>query len=360
MVKGSLRIGKVGGVPIEVHWSFSLLVLFVVLTSGGHGTAPVLWSLVWVAALFACVTVHELSHCAVALHRGLAVEGIVLLPIGGMSRIAGLPGPPAIERDVAIAGPLASIGLAGLLGLAAYASGAHVWPPTLFAGPWLCRLAWLNLLLAGFNLLPALPMDGGRVLRALLAERHDPSEATEIAAFVAQVIAVGMLVVGFVVDLWLLLIGIFVLLAASSERRTARVERSLRGLRVGDVMARDETAAPAEVTVGEVGYWLSAYPGRGVPVVEGGRVVGIVSAVDIVGRPAGERVGDACDRSSPICEPSTPLFPDALELLARHRRSEFAVAESGRPVGVLYRATLRGLLERAPLPVAAGASTTAG
>jgi Zn-dependent protease len=345
-MKGSLRIGRVGRIPISLHWSFSLLLVFVALATLGQPLSAMGWLLVWVVAVFASVTFHELSHCLVATRRGLQVEGIVLLPIGGMSQISGLPAEPAVERDVAAAGPLSSIVLAGLLAWAAYLTGARLWPPTLFAGPWLARLTWLNVVLAGFNLLPALPMDGGRLLRAFLSERRDPNAATEAAAVLAEGVAVAMIVFGIFVNLWLVFIGVFVLFGAMGERQLGRVQRVFGGLRVSDVMAPDNTSVPSEVPVAEVGRWLAMYPGRAVPVVEAGSVVGIVSMVDLMGQAATDPVGSVCDRRAPVLDPATRLFPDAMEALARFTRGEFAVAQAGRPVGVLYRATLRSLSER--------------
>jgi Zn-dependent protease len=345
-MKGSLRIARVAGVPISLHWSFSLLLVYVALASYGSTWSAAFLLLLWVAALFACVTLHELSHCAVAVRRGLSVQGIVLLPIGGISEISGEPASPGVEAAVAIAGPLSSLALAGLFALGAVATGASVWPPTLFAGPWLVRLAWLNLLLAAFNMIPALPMDGGRVLRAVLARRGDPEAATVVAAAVAQVVAAGMVLVGLWIDIWLVLIGVFVFVLAGAERRFARLRRAFQGLRVADVMARDPTAVPSHVTVAEVGRWLASYPGRAVPVEEVGSVVGIVSMPDLIGKPASAAVGTVCDRAAPICEPSMPLFPDAVQLLAGARRDEFAVADGGRPVGVLYRMTVEAFAKR--------------
>jgi len=345
-MKGSLRIGRIAGIPISVHWSFSVLILLVLLSSLGSSASATLWLVAWVLVLFASVTIHELSHCAVALRLGLKVQGIVLLPIGGVSQISGLPGPPDVELKVAAAGPLSSIGLAAVFALIGLVSGVRLWPPTLFAGSWLSRLTWLNLLLAGFNMLPALPMDGGRVFRALLARRRGETEATRVAAVIAQMIATAMIVVGFFVDLWLMIIGFFVLLAAGGERQQARVQESLGGLRVGDLMARDATTVPAEVHVADLGRWLASYPGRAVLVTEDGHVVGIVSIVDLVGKPWNAPVGSVCDRAAPILEPSMLLYPAVLELLSPHSREAVAVCDHGRAVGVLYRSTVQGVLER--------------
>jgi len=222
---GSIVIVRVLGIDIRVHWSFLALVVLVVVADAGGGPRAVGWGLVWIVAIFASVVVHELAHCLVARRRRTVVKDILLLPVGGMSEMEEIPKAPADELAMAIVGPLTSLGL-GVLALAAGAvAGARLWPPTLFAGSWYARLAWLNLLLGAFNLLPALPMDGGRVLRAALARHRDRREATALASRVARVLAAIMMLVGLFYNLWLVVIGVFVLLGAGAEEQAARTER---------------------------------------------------------------------------------------------------------------------------------------
>jgi|HubBroStandDraft_1064217.scaffolds.fasta_scaffold06478_3 Zn-dependent protease len=343
-MRGSVTIGRIAGVPIRVHWSFSLLVAYVLISYSGAPRSELLASLVWIVALFACVTLHELSHCAVARRRGLEVRDIILLPIGGVSQIMGMQGSaPRTERDVAIAGPLASLGLAGAFALVAAVTGGHLWPPSLFTGSWFARLAWLNLVLAAFNLLPALPMDGGRVLRATLALRRDNVWATRIASAVAQVVGAVMIGIGLVSDFWLVLIGVFVLLGATSERRAANVQASFSGLHIGDLMTSEPTVVPAEVSVHELATWLSMFPGRAVPVTDGGRVAGIVASSDLTGASPWATVGTVCDRRSPLLEASQPAFPQAFEAFASSDRDQLVVVYGEHPIGVLYRATVDAL-----------------
>jgi Zn-dependent protease len=218
----SVPVGRLAGVPIRLHWTFFLLVAFVAVVDWSAGGSAVLVGLVWIVALFASVVVHEVAHCIVARQRGATVLGIVLFPLGGLSQVEAMPEAPADELAVAIVGPLTSIGLGGLLLGLGLVFGAHVFPPTLFAGSWWARLGWLNLLLGAFNLLPALPMDGGRVLRATLARHKSNLEATALAARIARYVGVAMLVVGFMYDFWLLLIGLFVLMGARAEEEAAR------------------------------------------------------------------------------------------------------------------------------------------
>jgi Zn-dependent protease len=350
-MRGSVKIGRIAGVPIRVHWSFSILVLLV-LYSNGARTWSSIWPLaLWIVTLFASVTIHELAHCAVARRRGLTVRDIILLPIGGVSEISGLPASPKIERDIAIAGPAASLGLALGLGGAALLTGGAIWPPALVSGSILADLAWLNLVLCGFNLLPALPMDGGRVLRAILAGRGDMVRATRIASSIAMALGVAMIVFGFLEDPWLIFIGAFVMMGANSERRAATVQASFGGIRVGDVMAHDPTTVLAEVTVQQLVPWLQSYPGRAVPIVAAGSYVGIAALEDLIVQPWAT-VGEACDKAAPVLDASVPLYPAALEAFSSFPRNQLTVMSGGHVVGVLYRWTLQAVLRQSQGAVA--------
>jgi Zn-dependent protease len=220
--RGSIRIARVFGIDIRVHWTFLLLVPLVALAS--RTRSQFLWGLVWIAAVFGSVLVHELAHCFVARHRGAVVRDILLVPVGGLSEMQQIPQAPADEAAIAIVGPLASLALGGVMYAVGALAGAQLWPPALFAGSWLERLGWLNVLLGGFNLLPALPMDGGRVFRAALARNHDRRTATRIAATTARVLAVAMAVVGVFYTLWLIVIAIIVWVLAGNEETAASTD----------------------------------------------------------------------------------------------------------------------------------------
>jgi Zn-dependent protease len=221
----SIRVARIGGIDIRMHWTFFALLLVVVWASMGTGAGAVVTNLVWVVAIFASVLIHEYAHCIVARRRGAVVVDILLLPIGGLSQLEKVPERPDDELAIAIVGPLTSLGLAAVAMVGGALVGAHLWPPTLFAGSWFARMAWLNILLGAFNLLPALPMDGGRVLRAALERHHDRLTATQQAAAVARVLATVMIVGGLFYDFWLVLIGIFVYLGATAEERAAEMQR---------------------------------------------------------------------------------------------------------------------------------------
>ncbi len=344
----SVRIGSIKGVPIRIHWTFPLLVVLVILPTGGKTTTRSLAEgLLWIAALFICIVVHELSHSFVARRRGFLVRDIVLLPVGGVSEISGLPGTPADELAIAVAGPLASAGLALFLALAGYASGAVMWPPTIFAGAILSRLMWANLLLAGFNLLPAIPMDGGRVLRAVLARRRNDLRATVLAVQIGRFIGLAMVLVGVRYDLWLAVIGLFVFVGAGAERQAAAVRAAVGGLKVSDVMVHDLTTLEADFPLSVVAPFLQASPGRVLPVVDHGRYVGLIAADRLTGTPGALIVADATDRGVPVLAPDDPLYPVAVECLAPRRLRAAAVLADGRVVGVLYAPHLQAALRRA-------------
>lgn len=212
-----MKVARILGVEVRLHWTFVVLVLVIVWANARSGKAAVAAGLIWIVAVFGSVLVHELAHSVVARRRGARVRDILLTPIGGISQIEAIPETPRDEFAIAIVGPLMSFVVAFVAGGLGFGFGMKPWPPALFAGSWFTRLTWLNILLGGFNMLPALPMDGGRVLRALLEHRRSHRDATRIAARVARFLAITMIIVGFFYDLWLVLIGLFVLLGAAAE-----------------------------------------------------------------------------------------------------------------------------------------------
>lgn len=223
-----VKIGRIFGVEVRLHWTFLLLIVFVVLQEGRGSRTAILSDLAWIVAVFGSVLIHELAHSVVARGRGAAVRDILLTPIGGISQIERLPETASDELAIAIVGPLTSFVLAGVAVSFGFVFGGKLWPPALFSGSWFFRLFWLNMLLGGFNMLPALPMDGGRVLRALLQRRRDRVTATKLAARVARVFALIMIAMGFAFDIWLVIIGFFVLLGASAEEQASRTPENFR------------------------------------------------------------------------------------------------------------------------------------
>lgn len=292
-MRWSFPIGRVFGVEIRVHASFFLLVALFAVASTGPGGVGLLSGLSWLVVLFACVVVHELAHCVVGQAHGAVVRDIVLLPIGGMSRLDRLPSRPEDELAMAIAGPIASVVLGVAAGVVAGAVGIALFPVDLVTGSLLARLCWVNLLLAAFNLLPAFPLDGGRVLRALLARHHSVTVATHRAATVGRGVAVLMIAAGFLVDVWLLVIGTFVYFAATAEERATLQHHWLRGVHVRDLM-HEPVGVPPSTTPATPALRpddeieddlpaLVAAPHGTLPVVDRAVVVGELRVVDVEG-----------------------------------------------------------------------------
>lgn len=245
-VRWSLRLGSVSGIDIRVHFTFALLVLLSASQLGQmHGSRGALFGALFVICLFACVVLHELGHSLVAQRFGVGVREIVLLPIGGVARLLSEPKKPLHELLIALAGPFVNV----LIALALFV-GLQVSPLSLLdsvemqkhvLGPpstrsLLMLLLQGNIVLALFNMVPALPMDGGRVLRALLSFFFGQVRATNIAAGLAQVLAVALAFYSLAHDQpMLVFIALLVFMGAGQERSTARTNELLAGLQAGEV-----------------------------------------------------------------------------------------------------------------------------
>lgn len=282
----SIPIGRIFGIQIRVHVTFALIVLLFWWASTAPDGLGLASGMVWLGLIFASVTVHELSHSVVARRRGVGVRAIVLLPIGGVSEMETMPEEPADEFAIAIVGPLTSLAI----GIAAFGAAAalelELWPPDLAGGALVSRLAWLNIILAGFNLLPAFPLDGGRVFRSLLERTSDLEGATRRAARTGRFFAFLMMAVGVLFNPWLLVIGVFVYLGASAEEAATIVHHRLEDLRVRDVMrplpANVPTGVPAvepDLPLEDALHFLD--PQRGAIVVSGTSVIGVLHMRDV-------------------------------------------------------------------------------
>jgi Zn-dependent protease/CBS domain-containing protein len=237
----SFKIGSVWGIPIELHITFILLIAAFFILS-----VPTMQFYMFsiVLFLFVFVAFHELAHSVIARNYGIKVRKIILYPIGGVSEIEEIPDDPSKEWRMAIVGPLTSLVLGiVLLGISLLISpqAFSIYIFTTITGNFLTDLAVLNILLGAFNLIPAFPMDGGRVFRALLAERIKYSDATRYAVYIGKILGIAMVITGFLSLLipslfWLFLVGIFVYIGASEEEEQTIISTTLAGVRVKDVM----------------------------------------------------------------------------------------------------------------------------
>lgn len=282
----SVPIGRVFGIQIRVHVTFALIVLLFWWGSTAPDGLGLGSGMLWLGLIFASVTVHELSHSLVARRRGVGVRAIVLLPIGGVSEMESMPERPADEFAIAVVGPLTSLAIGVAAFTLAAGLGLRLWPPDLAGGALIPRLAWLNAILAGFNLLPAFPLDGGRVFRSLLERTTDAEQATRRAARTGRAFAFLMIAAGVVFNPWLLIIGVFVYLGASAEEAATIVHHRLEGVTVRDAMRPAPASVPNGLPTVDPDLALEdALPffdaERGAAVVSGTRVIGVLDITDV-------------------------------------------------------------------------------
>jgi Zn-dependent protease/predicted transcriptional regulator len=283
----SLKVGSVAGIGVFLHWTFGLLLLGVpalYLWQGATVQAALVGTGV-VGAVFGCVVLHELGHALTARRFDVPTRDITLYPIGGLARLARIPEESMKEFWIAVAGPAVNAVIAALLAALTLGLGLPLTPAALFDMAGLpaanvpATLLWANAALAVFNLLPAFPMDGGRVLRALLATRLSFARATQIAANVGQAMALGFGLLGlFGGNLILVFIAVFVYLGAQQEARQATLRQTTKGLRVRQaMMTRFQSLAPRD-PIDRGADELLAGADHDFPVVdERGAVVGLLT-----------------------------------------------------------------------------------
>ena len=348
-MRGSFRLFSVRGIPIRVHLSFLLILPLLALIfarmvhqasmlDGAPAASLNAWSWLWGAgmavALFLSVVLHELAHALYGRRHGAVVQDITLLMIGGVSQMTELPRKSRDEAVMAFAGPLTSLALgAALWALALPFRGSHF--DLHFA---LLNLGRLNLILGAFNLIPAFPMDGGRILRATLSPKLGLGRATRIAAWLGRALAVGFAILGLLGgNLILVFIAAFVWMGAGAESQQTQLKAALEGLRVRDVMTPFARAAQASAPLDEVAAEMQREGQLSVAVVDGERVLGVVSLEDLTSVPAEERLQT---HARELVKPVPALGPDepawrGLRMLSERNLTLVPVVQDGRLVGTL-------------------------
>jgi Zn-dependent protease len=237
----SWKLGRAFGIPLYIHWTFWLLPLWVVLMTGTHGAAALGLNLAVLAAAFGCVLLHELGHALTARHYGIGTRDITLYPIGGVASLQRPAAKPVHELWITLAGPAVNFAIA--VGLTAVLLILSLFDPGLvfgsLAGQFLSWLLAANVLMVVFNLLPAFPMDGGRILRSLLAMAVGHLQATRVAVIVGVIMAALMGLVGALVlkSPWLMVIAFFVFVAGQAELQAAHFREHQRRLRAAEAEA---------------------------------------------------------------------------------------------------------------------------
>ena len=345
-MKGILKLGKVAGIRLEVHWTFALLLIwagFVEFQNSGN-LERVAVNQGFILVLMACVVLHELGHALTARRFNIKIQRIILLPIGGVATLDKMPEKPGQELLVALAGPAVNVVIAIILSLIiplkSYFNFDNVVVEELLYEPnlqnFLFYLFVANVMLVVFNLIPAFPMDGGRVLRALLAYRLGRVEATNIAAGIGQTLAVVFFVLGFFVNPFLILIAFFIFFGAYGENQMVKRNFLLKGHLVKEATLTKITVLRPDNNVQEVIDILLASTEKDFVVALDKKIMGIVTQKDVIkhAKTPSILVKDIMDKDFTPIDESTEIT-QVLELVGKEKKSFFPVTSNKKLIGAI-------------------------
>ncbi|HOC83447.1 MAG TPA: CBS domain-containing protein [Methanoculleus sp.] len=373
-MNASLQIGKLAGIPVKLHWSFLLVIplfawiigsqirltteliatLFGVpidVTLIAAGLNPYILGSIVALGLFVGVFIHEMAHSLIAKAKGIEIHSITLLILGGVSQMEETMPDPKIELPMALAGPMTSLAIGLISAALVYVFDAAVADPAV-AGVLVFTFGYLgllNILLFGFNLLPAFPMDGGRVLRAWLARRMPLSRATRIAADVGKGFAVVFGIVGLLfLNPILIIIAFFIYIGASQEATVLRYNILLQDITVADAMSSPVATVEPTLPLSRLVEMMYETKHLGFPVVDRGALVGIVALADIHKITPQDReamqVRDVMTRNPTTLPPSAPLL-DALKIITGKDIGRIPVVSDGTLVGIVTRTDVLRVME---------------
>jgi len=337
-LKYTIPFGTYFGIPVRIHLTFPLiLIVFGVEAWLRAGWVEAIWAVLLVASVFVCVVLHEFGHSLQVRRYGIRVRDIVLLPIGGMARAESIPEKPIEEIIVAISGPLVNFALALIFFVIIWLRHS----PFTFESEFLGSLLWINLVLGVFNLTPAFPMDGGRILRGLFAMRLPYLTATRYARKIGQLIAILFVIIGFMYPRFIMLpvIAVFIFFGAISEERIVRVKVALGDKRSRDFLRRDVSMLRATDTVGAVEGIIGTDDSPAWPVSDdSGEFIGAVVRQDLFA--AIERG----DRNEPVAAFARVGFPRVDAGMAAIQTYYLMRSEKIPLVGVVAEGRYEGLI----------------
>lgn len=359
----SWRLARVAGIDIKIHLSFLLVLVLGAMQWGSFGVEGAVFGAVLTLLIFASVTLHELGHSVVAQAFGIPVKDITLYPIGGVARLGKRPKTPGQEFLIAIAGPAVNVLLVGLLGalgvwLFGWSDMKEAWGNARRETPnvvtLLSLLVWSNATLAIFNMVPALPMDGGRVLRAMLSWVVGAEKATNASALIARVLAVGLFALGVFYNPMLMIIAAFVFFGAGQEVREQQFFKILDGVQAADAVNPYAPRFTPATTLGEAITLLTVTTWDAFAVEHFGRLVGVVTRKDLLDAAAKEGawgyVAGVMRRTAQSIDGREPL-----------ETARFKMNESGDPfVAVVRDGMFLGLITEVELATVAEKLSRAG
>jgi Zn-dependent protease/predicted transcriptional regulator len=285
-MKWSWKICRLAGIDVYVHATFLILIIWIGISFWlvGGSLAAVISGVSFILALFGCVVLHEMGHALTARRFGIGTRNIILLPIGGVAAMERMPDDPKQEIAVALAGPAVNLLIALMLWLWLSVSNQlqGVEQFALVEGSFLQKLMVVNLILAVFNLLPAFPMDGGRVLRAALSMRMSHMRATQVAARIGQGLALWLGFIGLLYNPFLMFIALFVWIGAAAEAGTEQIKSSLHDAAVGSAMLTDFQVLSPDDTLSHAVELTLAGSQKDFPVLENEVMVGVLTQDDLL------------------------------------------------------------------------------
>jgi Zn-dependent protease/CBS domain-containing protein len=351
----SIHVGRLFGVEVRVHLTFLILPLFVFWTEyNAHPSANGPRDLALVGIVLACVAAHEIGHMLVARRAGLIPKAVILLPLGGVTVFdeSHAEKPESTEAawkrevQIALTGPLVNLGFAAVAAVVVFATvpGANLWQWPFFQSGNLPRsLVWANLYIAGLNLLPAYPLDGGRVLRAFFARSIDPAAATRRAVSISHALAMILMVAGLFSNTWLTMVGVIIFSAAQLEERAVIFQSVLDNVRLEEVMLTDfATLSPADTLEDALEKAVHSLQDD-FPVVRGSDMVGVISRQRILEALRVEGNGYVQAVMNKLFEVSArqESLASAFRKLTSRNLSIIPVVEDQRLVGII---TLQNLM----------------
>jgi Zn-dependent protease len=373
-MNGSFRIGTIYGIPVLLHWSFLLIIPFFAWIIGSQilltavlieqtfniainktliisGYTPYILGTIVALGLFLGVFIHEMAHSVLAKGKGIKINSITLLIFGGISSMEEQTPDPRVELPMALVGPLTSLAV-GIICIGIMYLGDAVIQNLPAAGVFVFIFGYLGLLnvfLFAFNLLPAFPMDGGRVLRAWLARGMPLNRATRIAADVGKVFAVLFGLLGiFLLSPILILIAFFIYIGATQESTAMKYTFLLKDVTVGDIMARNVLVVPQGMPVREVIDLMYSTKHLGFPVEERGQIMGMITLADVHKLAPLDRealqVRDIMTRGVISLPPSAPVI-DALRIMSGSNIGRIPIMEGSQLVGIVTRTDIMKVIE---------------